>query len=490
MTCCRRRIAPAPQPSKGRSGPTIRAAGACPLAPTARRGWGALAPPVMFRPVTQTRQEGSGPGFVRAVGTFAFAAAIFNVTVGGGIFRLPATAAASVGTAAPLAYVVCGLVMGCVALCFAEAGSRVPLTGGPYAYVEAVFGRFPGFLAGVLLWMLGTTAMGGVASAFADGAAALLGIPGARVPVLVAAFATIAWINIRGVEQGARLIVVLSAAKLLPLLLFVGIGLFSVVPANLAITAAPEPANLARAAIVLVFAFSGVESALAASGEVKDPTRTIPRALVIAMTGVTLLYIAVHMVAHGILGPRLATETTDPLATAFGAVVGPWGTAFLLATATVSRLGYTSGMALAVPRALWKFADDGLLPRVVASIHPRFRTPHVAILVQVALVLLLGAVFSFEDLAVISNLAALLLYGGCAAAVLVLRARDVKAPGTVPYRVPGGPVIPVVTIALIGWLLTSITAIEWRVLASVLGAASLLYVLSGAARRGRPAPTS
>ena len=438
--------------------------------------------------MTET-QRSTSTGFVRAVGTAAFAASIFNVTVGGGIFRLPATAAAAVGTAAPLAYVVCGLVMGCVALCFAEAGSRVPLTGGPYAYVEAVFGRFPGFLAGVLLWMLGTTAMGGVASAFADGAAALLGVPGARVPVLVAAFALIAFVNIRGVEQGARLIVVLSLAKLLPLLLFVGIGVFHVMPANIAITGAPEAAGLARAAIVLVFAFSGVESALAASGEVRDPSRTIPRALIIAMTGVTLLYIAVHVVAHGILGPRLATETTDPLATAFGSVVGAWGTAFLLATATVSRLGYTSGMALAVPRALWKFADDGLLPRAVAAIHPRFRTPHVAILVQVALVLLLGAVFSFEDLAVISNLAALLLYGACAAAVLTLRARDVHAPGTVPYRVPGGPVIPVVTIALIAWLLTSITATEWRVLATVLAVAAAVYVVSGAARR-RPAPAT
>ena len=438
----------------------------------------------MFPPVTQTSQGGSGPGFVRAVGTLAFAASIFNVTVGGGIFRLPATAAAAVGTAAPLAYVVCGLVMGCVALCFAEAGSRVPETGGPYAYVEAVFGRFPGFLAGVLLWMLGTTAMGGVASAFADGAASLLGLPGsARVFILVAAFALIAWVNVRGVEQGAKLILVLSAAKLLPLLLFVGIGVFYVEGANIALQGMPAPASLARAAIVLVFAFSGVESALAASGEVREPTRTVPRALAIAMIGVTLLYIAVHVVAHGILGPRLATETTDPLATAFGAVVGPWGLAFLLATATVSRLGYTSGMALAVPRALWKFADDGFLPRIVASIHPRFRTPWIAIVLQVSIVLLLGWTFSFEQLAVISNLAALLLYGACAAAVPVLRARDMKARGSVPYRVPGGPVVPIVTVALIAWLLTSITAAEWKVLASVLAVATVVYFVTGAARR-------
>ena len=172
---------------------------------------------------------------MRAVGVFGLAASIFNVTVGGGIFRLPSGAAAAAGTAAPFVYLICAAVMGCVVLCFAEAGSRVPLTGGPYAYVEAVFGRYVGFLSGVLLWMLGTTAVAGVSSAFAEGIGTLVGVPAIRTPLIVATFVGLALVNIRGVKQGTRLIVVLSIAKLLPLLLFVGIGVFFIVPANLVV---------------------------------------------------------------------------------------------------------------------------------------------------------------------------------------------------------------------------------------------------------------
>jgi amino acid transporter len=164
-------------------------------------------------------------GLVRALGPVALAASIFNVTVGGGIFRLPAAAAAMIGPAAPLVYLVCAAVMALIVLCFAEAGSRVALTGGPYAYVEVVFGPYAGFLAGVLVWMLGTLAMASVATAFAGSVAALvpaLAAPGGRAGVLVATFALLAWINARGVRQGARLIEVVSVAKLLPLLVLVG----------------------------------------------------------------------------------------------------------------------------------------------------------------------------------------------------------------------------------------------------------------------------
>uniref|UniRef100_UPI0037BEF5F2 amino acid permease n=1 Tax=Gemmatimonas sp. TaxID=1962908 RepID=UPI0037BEF5F2 len=146
-----------------------------------------------------------GPALVRAVGVWALAASIFNVTVGGGIFRLPAGAAAAAGPAAPFVYLICAAVMGFVVLCFAEAGSRITLTGGPYAYVEAVFGRYVGFLAGVLLWMLGTTAVAGVSSAFAEGLGALFNMPSLRVPVLVTMFTVLALVNMRGVEQGTKL---------------------------------------------------------------------------------------------------------------------------------------------------------------------------------------------------------------------------------------------------------------------------------------------
>ncbi len=437
-----------------------------------------LAVPDDLATVPTSTSTSAAPGLVRAVGVFGLAASIFNVTVGGGIFRLPSGAAAAAGTAAPFVYLICAAVIGCVVLCFAEAGSRVPLTGGPYAYVEAVFGRYIGFLAGVLLWMIGTTAVAGVASAFAEGLGTLLGMPALRNPIIVATFVGLALINIRGVKQGTRLIVVLSIAKLLPLLVFVGVGVFFIQPANLAVGDLPAPASLARAAIILIFAFSGCESALVPSGEVKDPARTVPRALAIAMIGVTLLYLAVHLVAEGLLGDRLATVKTAPLAFAAEQFLGTPGRWLLLIGATISMLGYVSGMTLAVPRALWKFAQDGLLPPAVGAIHPTFRTPHVAIVVQTALVGLLALFNSFEQLAVISNLAALLLYAACAVATLILRQRGVRQEGAVPFSVPGGPIIPVVTVLLIGWLLTSITRDEWTVLGATLAVASVIFVIA------------
>ena len=415
---------------------------------------------------------------MRAVGVFGLAASIFNVTVGGGIFRLPSGAAAAAGTAAPFVYLICAAVIGCVVLCFAEAGSRVPLTGGPYAYVEAVFGRYIGFMAGVLLWMIGTTAVAGVASAFAEGLGTLIGMPSLRNPIIITAFVGLALVNIRGVQQGTRLIVVLSVAKLLPLLVFVGVGAFFIQPANLVIEHMPAPASLARAAIILIFAFRGCESALVPSGEVKDPARTVPRALAIAMIGVTVLYLAVHLVAAGLLGERLATVKTAPLAFAAEQFLGTPGRLLLLIGATISMFGYVSGMTLAAPRALWKFAQDGLLPRIIGAIHPSYRTPHIAIVVQTTLVAFLAIFNSFEQLAVISNLAALLLYAGCAAATLILRKRGIREAGTIPFSVPGGPVIPVVTVLLIGWLLTSITPEEWTVLGATLAVASLFFVIA------------
>lgn len=373
--------------------------------------------------------------------------------------------------------------MGCVVLCFAEAGSRITLTGGPYAYVEAVFGRYVGFLAGVLLWMLGTTAVAGVSSAFAEGLGALFGVENIRVPVIVAMFVLLALINMRGVEQGTKLIMVASIAKLLPLIAFVGIGVFFIQPENIAVHEMPSASSMARAAIVLVFAFSGVETALVPSGEVKDPARTVPRALAIAMIGVTLLYLAVHLVAAGLLGDRLATSTAAPLAFAAESFLGTPGRLLLLIGASISMFGYVSGMTLAVPRALYRFAEDGLLPKVVGSIHPTWRTPHVAILLQTTLVCTLAVFNSFEALAVISNLAALLLYAGCAAATVVLRRRGVRQEGAMPFAVPGGPIIPFVTIALITWLLTSITQAEWVVLLITLGVATGFYVVATRVRK-------
>jgi basic amino acid/polyamine antiporter, APA family len=426
------------------------------------------------------RSEGS---LVRAIGTWALAASIVNITIGGGIFRLPADVAAALGPSAPLAYIVCAVAMGLIVLCMAEAGSRVSLTGGPYAYVELAFGPFIGFLTGVLLWMLGTTAAAAVSTVFVTNAANL--IPAldtglGRGLLLAVVFAVVATVNILGVKQGSRLNGLATVAKLLPLFVLVAVGVSAVQPANIVIQQTPSASTILGSAIVLLFAFSGIETALVPSGEVKDPARTVPRAIFIAMAGITLLYIVLQVVAQGILGPDLATSRT-PLADAAGRAVGPWGRGLLLGGVVVSTFGYLSGMTLALPRALFAFARDGFLPRPLAKIHPRYHTPHLAIVLQAAIILTLALSSGFAKLAIISNVAALIVYFGCSVAAWELRRRNVRAGGT-PFVVPGAAIVPILSCAVILGLLMSVTREVWIVLGIVVAVSALLFVVTRARR--------
>ena len=422
---------------------------------------------------------------VRAIGLWGLAAGIFNTTVGGGIFRLPAAVSGMIGAAAPIVYVVCAVTMGLIVLCFAEAGSRVSRTGGPYSYVAAVFGPYTGFMAGVLLWLLGTTAVASVASAYAGFVGAFvpaLAGPLARAMVLATTFAVMTAINVSGVKQGSRLVAVLSLAKLLPLLILVGVGALAIAPSNLAITALPAASSVARTAIVLIFAFTGVESALVPCGEMKNPSRTVPLAIAIGMIGITVLYLAIQIVAQGVLGPALADAKSAPLAVVAEHVMGAPGRTLLLGGAIVSTLGYLSGMTLAVPRALFALARDGFLPKAVANVHPRFFTPYVAIVLQSAIVCALAIANEFEALAVLANLSALLLYFACAIAGYMLKRRGIQDDGAKPFSLPGGPTVHILACAMIVWLLTSITRTEWTKVGLVLVVATVIFA---ATRRGR-----
>jgi amino acid transporter len=422
---------------------------------------------------------------VRAIGVWGLAAGIVNVTVGGGIFRLPADVAAALGPAAPIAYLVCAVAMGLIVLGFAEAGSRVALTGGPYAYVEIAFGPFAGFLSGVLLWIIGSMAVAAVAVVFAANVAQLvppLQHPAASAAFLALVFALLGGVNIAGVRLAASLNAVATVAKLLPLLLLLVGGAFVVRPSNLAWDRAPAMADVARTSTLLIFAFAGVESALAPSGEVKDVARTVPRAIFIALMGVTALYVGLQMVAQGVLGAELATAPT-PLADAAGRVFGPGGRTLLLVGAAVSMFGYLCGMTLAIPRAIFALARDGFLPRVVASVHPRFHTPYVAIAVQVTIACAFAVTSTFERLAILANLTLLLLYGACCLAAWRLRRQGVQA-GGVPFAVPGGELAPIAACLVIAWMLTGIRAAEWAAMGVTLLVASILYLVARRRRRG------
>ena len=415
----------------------------------------------------------------RSIGTFALAAGIVNITIGAGIFRLPADMAATLGATAPVAYLLCAIAMGLIVICIAEAGSRVSLTGGPYAYVEVAFGPFVGFLAGFLLWMLMTFVMAAVATVLVGNLGVLLPVVASRqasIAVLVAIYAAFAAVNILGVERGARLNSALTIAKILPLLLLIAGGTFAIVPGNLSAGEPPALGTLARSSILLIFAFAGVESALVPSGEVKDAARTVPRAILIAMAATTILYAGLQFVAQGVLGPALATSTSAPLAEAAGVALGGWARTLLLVGAVVSMLGHAGAMILATPRALFAFARDGFLPSGLARLHPVHRSPVVAIVVQCAIVLALAVTSTFERLAILANISTLVLYGTCCVATWQLRRRDVRAGGT-PFKVPAPAIVIVLACLMIGWMLTSVTAAEWVAFLIGLVVAAMIFAL-------------
>jgi amino acid transporter len=423
------------------------------------------------------RASSSESSLLRSIGTFGLAASIVNVTIGGGIFRLPADMAATLGATAPVAYLLCAVAMGLIVLCIAEAGSRVTMTGGPYAYVEVAFGPFVGFLAGFLLWMLLTFAMAAVATVLVASLGALVPVLAPRqssAAVLVAIYAVFAIINILGVERGARVNSALTVAKILPLVLLIAGGLFAIDPANLAIVDPPDMPLLARSSLLLIFAFAGIEAAVVPGGEVKDPARTVPRAIFMAMTAITVLYAGLQFVAQGVLGPVLATSKTAPLAEAAGVALGGWARNLLLLGAVISMLGHAGAMILATPRTLFAFARDGFLPSVVARLHPVHRSPVVAILLQCVIVVVLAITSTFERLAILANLSILVLYGMCCLATWQLRRRDVRAGGT-PFRVPAPALVIALACLTIGWMLTSVTLAEWTAFAIALGVAAAIF---------------
>jgi basic amino acid/polyamine antiporter, APA family len=372
-----------------------------------------------------------------------------------------------------------------VLLCFADAGSRVSMTGGPYAYVETAFGPFVGFVAGALLWVGLTLAVSAVSSFFADSLVALVPALGGagRALAITAVLVVLAAANVRGAGGVTRFNAVATVAKLLPLALLVVVGLATMRWSNLAWTEPPSPAAVSRASVLLVFAFLGVESALVPSGEIQDPARTVPRAIFVAMAVVALLYVAIQLVAQGLLGAALPGDPT-PLASAAHVALGPAGRTMILVGSAVSMFAYVSGMTLAVPRMLFAFGRDGFLPGALARVHPRWRTPHVAIAAQTALVIGLALFARFEQLAVAANVSALLMYAACCLAAAELRRRDVRS-GGIPFRVPAGGVVPWLALGVIAWLLWGLRAEEWRAAGLIVAAAVVVYLVTAPARRAR-----
>lgn len=413
---------------------------------------------------------------VRAIGIPGLTANIVNATIGAGIFVLPALVAKGLGPAAPLAFICCAIAMIFFVSCFAIAARSVSLTGGLYAYVEVACGRYVGFLAGILYGITAIAAVAGVGNVLVNSVAGIIPIltnPIVRIGAMFFVFGLLAIINVRSVRAGTGAVGVVTLAKLLPLLLFVSVGLFFLRPGNLAWPNWPGSKPLGDAVLRLLFAFVGIEVALIPSGEVKNPRRTVPRSIYLALAITTILYLLIQVVAQGTLGPDLANHPDTPLAAAAGQFLGNVGRTLLLVGATVSAFGFVTSDILSSPRMLFALGRDGVLPAWFAHVHPRYRSPDVAIIVYAALAFFLSLSSSFEGLVVLSDVAVLLLYIlACAGAWILIS----RGPGSISqYALQ---LVPACAIAIIVsvFCLTRPWDKMWRIFV-ILAVMSLLYLI-------------
>jgi amino acid transporter len=428
-------------------------------------------------PTSIERAERVDHQLIRAIGVPGLTANIVNSTIGAGIFVLPALVAKNLGPAAPLAFIACALAMVLFVTCFAIAGSRVSLTGGLYAYVEVAFGRYVGFLAGILYCLTAICAVAGVVNVFVNSIAGILpflGNPVMRVVVIALVYGILVFINVRGVREGAAAVTVITVAKLLPILLLVCVGIFFIHPSNIGWSIWPGSKALGDSVVILMFAFVGIEVALIPSGEVKNPARTVPRSIYLALVITTIVYILIQLVAQGTLGVDLANYKDAPLAEAAAKFLGNIGRTILLAGATFSAFGFVTSDILSSPRMLFALGRDGTFPAWFAHVHPRHRSPDVAIIAYAVIAFALSVTGTFEGLAVLSNVAVLLMYLLCCAACWFLVQRDVRADGP-PFNFPGMKIVPALAIIAIIWILAHATLWEFEVNVIVLAIASVLY---------------
>lgn len=415
---------------------------------------------------------------IRAVGSFALAAAVMNSIVGGGIFRMPAALSGQVGMAAPLALVAGALAIIPVALCFAAIGSRAVATGGPYSYLSATFGTFAGFVAGAIMWISNVASSAGVAAAFSVQVANLVpwfGQPLPRAGLLTALYLVLYALNAFGVKLGARAITTLAALKLTPLFLLAGVGLFFVDWTQVSFDpgAVPSWAALGTGMVLVMFAYSGMETALVPSGEVRDPSRSVPRATMAAILLVVVLYLGLQIVGQGLLGPALASSGV-PIADTAAALWAP-GRVLLLVTACISMAGFLLGNLLGSSRLLFALGRDGYMPHAYGRVSATHRVPLLALATHAGFAWLLALGGTFDALALISGGAICLVYALVSLAAWRGQKTDLRERGGEPFVLWGGPLVPLLAVVAMLLIVTTLTGKEWLAIGVALGGLGLVY---------------
>lgn len=392
---------------------------------------------------------------VRGIGRWDLTAIAINTIIGAGIFGLPSKVHALIGSYSLIAFVLCAVIIGAIVLCYAEVSSRFSSTGGPYLYARQAFGPLVGFEVGWLYWVVRVTTFAANCNLFVT----YLGFfvtdadKGAlRVIFITLVLGLITCINLLGIRESAVATNIFTVGKIVPLLIFIAVGMFFLQPTNFTFGPMPEYGTFSSAVLLLIYAFVGFEAAVIPAGETKDPEKNVPFAILTGLGVVAILYIFIQIVSIGTL-PGLASSQR-PLADAATVFLGVFGASFITVGALISIFGNLNVGVLSATRLLFGMSEQKELPPILGRTHERFKTPYVSILFTAAITLVLTLQSSFVTALTIATITRLLVYATTCLALPVLRRRsDVP---TAPFTVPFGIAAAILSLALIVWLLTNV----------------------------------
>ena len=418
-------------------------------------------------------------GLKRVVGAPGLALAIINTVIGSGIFVLPAIVGIAMGPFGIFSYVFCSIMLAAIMFCYAEIGSKVTCSGGSYAYVEAAFGQFPGYIVN-WLYFFGWSILGSAAvmNILADSLAVQFPAfenPPTRGLLYFVLIALMVVTNIAGVKQGIGLVKLITIIKLLPLLGIILFGLPLVKTENYQWEQLPSLKTFGETAFILFYAFAGFETSLCVGGEIKNPKRNVPLGILIGGITILIIYLLLQTVTQGILGADLASYKDAPLAAVAEKIAGPAATTVLLFTAAISCFGSVSADVMATPRSLFAASNNGLFPKFLGKVHSKYATPYLAVILYGTLIFIFSVSGGFKQLAILASAAILLIYLSVILSVIRLRMKRPDT-GEKSFKAPGGYAIPFIGVVSILWLLVNLNLHEVTSALLFIVAVSLLYL--------------
>ena len=416
-------------------------------------------------------------GLKREISVVDIAASVLNITVGSGIFLLPALVAAILGNAGIIAYLVCGLLFFCIMLCFAEMSGRISNTGGAYVYIEKAFGPFAGFISNNLFWLSGVL----ICAALVNGIADMLSVSFPifdqilyRIFLFILLIGYCCFTNIMGVKNSMRTAKVLTILKLLPLILIIIAGAFHLDFENLKWNRFPSTGAIGTASLILFAAFIGGESAASFGGETKNPGRSGPLGLLTGVAAVIIFYMLIHLVAQSSLGASLS-EQKAPLAAVANKDIGSWAMQVLLIGGIISVFGTLFSCIMAFSRVMFAGAFNKVLPGYLGKVHPKYATPHRAIITLSFIALILACSGGYRYLIVVATISMMLIYVGVVLALIKFKVTEKYDTSNTTFCIPSGIIIPVLSLITLIWFLAHSKREEVKGLGIFIAVLAIIY---------------